>query len=398
MKLILFLFCIVCFLVSCQQGEEGSVQYLASQLDSFSEEEKKALFPNELFLALVDKKEEDILQAVIDQNGEFLLDVNENGDTPLGVAIKAYNPEGALFIARQMNPEQYLHHNHKGEGYLYLASQKAYVDLIKFLANAFYNSKNLFSDYEFSDLDRKTEEGERALHVAKNAVVAEALAYEYYRGLWEFPLRKFQYLKNKKGQTFLHTAVRDRNGDLLRWGIAQSCETKREWEERAFYEKILPWLWRAAHSFGLDWDYLINVQDEEENTAVNLSAKNGFHEGIRILADCQWTDWLLKDNQGNIPLQNFLLTLSRQTPSHDSSVVEIFDFLMERRTRLTIDDLSDYVNSINHEGNGALHIAADMADPYFYNQLKKYGDVEQLNNENESPREIFESKKRQIGN
>ena len=43
-----------------------------------------------------------------------------------------------------------------------MASQKAYMDLIKFLTNAFYDSKrDLFLDYEFSDLDRKTNEGER---------------------------------------------------------------------------------------------------------------------------------------------------------------------------------------------------------------------------------------------
>ena len=394
MKQILFFFCVFCFLLSCQ-GEEQATQSFASRSDSFSEEEKKALFPNELFLALVDKKGEDVLQAIIDENGEFLLDTNENGDTPLAIAIQFYNPEAALFIAKQLNPEHYLHQNHEGESYIYLASQKAYVDLIKFLANAFYDSKrDLFLDYEFSDLDGKTNEGERALHVAKNAVMAEALGHEYWRGPLEFPFRKFQYLENNQDQIFLHTAVRDRNADLLRWGVSQSCETKKEWEKRASYKKFFSGLWRGIQLYGkffyLDWDDLINTQDEEGNTAVNFSAKNGFYEGIRILADCQWTDWLLKDSQGNIPLQNFLLKLDPLTPSHDPSALDMFDFLMERNTRLTFSDPSHHVNSMNYAGDSSLHIAAPMVNPYFYNQLKKYGDVEQRNSQDESPKEIFD--------
>ena len=70
MKQILFFFCIFCFLLSCQ-GEDQVVQRFASRTDSFSVEEKQALFPNDLFLALVDKKGEDVLQAIIDKTGNF---------------------------------------------------------------------------------------------------------------------------------------------------------------------------------------------------------------------------------------------------------------------------------------------------------------------------------------
>ena len=138
-------------------------------------------------------------------------------------------------------------------------------------------------------------------------------------GVLEFPFRKFQYLENDRGQTFLHTAVRDRNSDLLRWGVAQSCETKKEWEEKAFYEKFFSGLWRGIQSYGkpigLDWDDLINTQDNEGNTAVNFSAKNGFYEGVRILADCQWTDWLFKRQPREYSPSKFFVVFGSFNPS-----------------------------------------------------------------------------------
>ena len=399
MKQILF-FWILCLLFSCQRERE-SIQNFASLAESLSVEERQALLPNELFTAVVDQKGEKVLQDIIDKNGEFLLDTNEKGDSPLGVALHFENPEGALFLAKQLSPEHYPHQNNKGESYIYLSAQKGYVDVLKFLGKTFYESKwELFADYEFSDLDQKTNEGERALHVAKNAMTAEALKHEHWRGTLEFPFRKFQYLENNKGQTFLHTAVRDRNEDLLRWGISQSCHTKKEWEEKGFFKKMFFVPWIKFQSYGkyveLDLDNLINTQDEEGLTAVNLSTKNSFYEGIRLFADCQWTNWLFKDKKGNIPLQNFLLSLDRLKLSHDFSAREMLSFLIERKTRLTFAVLVDHLNSLNEEGDSSLHISARMADPFFYNQLKKYGDIEQLNHQNQSPREIFKLTRKQI--
>lgn len=398
MKLFFKLF-LMLFLLSCQ--EEGVQDYLNSRSNSLSLEERQALFPNELFTSLVNQEGEEVLQNIIDENGHYLFSLNEEGDTPLSTAIKFYNQEGALFIAKQLSPEHYLHQNSKGEGYIYLASQKAYVDLIKLLSDRFYESQGeFFRDYEFSDLDMQNESGERALHVAKNYITAEALEYEYWRGSLEYPLRKFQYLQNKKGQSFLHTAIRDQNSDLLRWAVQQNCSGKEEWEELPFYYKYSSYFWQGVQAYGktiwLDWDNLINAQDQEGMTAINYSAKNMFLDGIRILSNCQWTDYLLKDNQGNIPVQNFLLALDPLKENYNEPLKETFVLLMESQTKLTWEGISDQVNSLNQEGESSLHISARMVDPFFYNQLQKYGDIEQKNKQGETPREIFNLKRQQM--
>ncbi len=395
--IIVFFFC---FLLSCQNAEDG-LSYLASRSDSFSAAKRQALFPNDLFIALVDRRSEQELKKIVDQNGRWLLTLNDNKDTALAVAIKFYNLKGALFVAEQLSPEHYLHQNLQGESYLYLSAQKGYVDLIKLLAARFYDSRrDILSDYEFSDLDSLTHEGERALHTAKNYAVAEALKHEYWRGSLEFPWRKFQYHKNHKGQSFLHTAVRDRNSDLLRWGVEQSCLSKEQWEDQAFYYKYPFLLWRAIQIYGkpagMDWDDIINTQDNEGQTAVNFSAGNMFADGIRILSSCQWTDWLLPDNQGNIPLQSFLLALDPLKLSHSRKIYSLFTLLMDKQTRLRWSSVSDHINSVNKEGESGLHIAARLADPFFYEQLRRYGDGEQKNSQGQTPEEIFKLKRQEL--
>ena len=397
MKCILYLFFASAFLLACQ-GQDQDSPYFASRVQALSDEEKLALLPNELFVAVANKEEESVLKSILDENGLYLQDTNDQGDTALGVAIQFYNPEGALFLAENMNGTDYLHKNNKGESYIYLASQKGYVELIHFVADAFYETT--FVGYDFSDLDRLTDSGDRALHVAKSSAVAEALRYEYYRGFLEAPYRTFQYHQNQNGQTFLHTAVRDQNSDLFRWGVEQSnCETEVKWEER-FFMTPLVWGWNAIQSFGqliyMDFDNLINTEDKEGYTVANLSAKNGFAEGIRILAECRWTDWLLEDNQGNIPLQNFLLSLDPLKNPHDASTKETFSFLMERQTIHPIRRKTrvDHINSTNHEEESSLHISARMADIFFYNSLKKYGDIEQKNSEGQSAKKLCELRDR----
>ena len=387
------------FLLSCQ--EEKITFPLKDRSNSFSIKDKQALLPNALFEALLDRKSNEVLQNIINENGHYLFALNSYGDSALSLAIQFHNPKGALFITEQLSPKHYLHTNSKGEGYIYLLSQKGYVNVIQLLSKQFYLSKkNLFSDYEFSDLDMITHSGERALHVAKNQSIAEALAYEYRRGSLEHPLRKFQYFQNNQGQSFFHTAVRDQNSNLLRWGLEQNCVERKDWKAKPFYYKYPILLWRGLQTygkpFGLDWDDLLNTQDHLGRTAINFSAETLFLEGIHILSKCQWTDYFFPDNKENIPLQNFLLALDALQIDHEEEIRKTFTLLMESQTRLTWHGLSDHINFLNKQGESSLHIAARMADPFFYTQLKKYGIIEAKNKEGQTPKEIFKLKRQQL--
>ena len=185
--------------------------------------------------------------------------------------------------------------------------------------------------------------------------------------------------------------------DLLRWGVHKNCLSKQEWEQTPQYKKALSYIWRGIQSYGgavkLDWDNLINTTDNQQLSPLNLSAKNLFLEGIQVLSTCQWVDYLLKDEKGNTALQNLLLALDSLKLKQDQDIKSAFSLLMESQTRLSWALKSDHINSVNQEGNSSLPISANLADPFFYKQLKKYGSEEQKNAEGKTAREIFQSKR-----
>ena len=363
-----------------------------SFLDNLSSEDSEALMPNDLFKAVYNNQEDEQLRTIIDNNAEYLLETNSEGDTPLGFAIKSHLLDQALFLLKQTDPSYYLHQNELGESYLYLASQNGFVDFIITLSNLFYErQKGFFINYEFSDLDLINNEGERALHVAKNAAVAETLSAEYNRGFLEFPLRKFQLLQNNQGQSFLHTAVRDQNEDLLRWGLQENCSQS---------DGFWAWTWEGVQSFSsmidIDFDYLLNTKDNQGLTVLNFSAKISYLEGIEILSSCPWTDYLSKDNEGNTALQNFLLSLDPLRERQDEELRHIFLRLSQKQSLLSFNSLSKNINSINNKGENSLHIAASLNDPYFYNQLKIHGNKEIENNDGKTAEQIFENHQNSI--
>ena len=386
-------------IVACQPNTNSNITKLSSQnpnpyfsfLDNLSSEEEEALLPNELFKAIYNKKETEALQQIIDKNAEYLLETNSEGDTPLGFTIKINYLQEALFVLNQMDPDNYLHQNKEGESYLYLASQKGFVELVISLANLFYERQRGSLDYEFSDLDLKTNKGERALHVAKNAAVAEILEAEYWKGFLEFPWRKFKFLQNNEGQTFLHTAVRDQNIDLLRWGLQESCNQS---------ESTLSFIWQGvqklSNQLAMDFDYLINTRDNEGLTALGLAAKKAYLEGIEVLSSCPWSDYLIKDNEGNNVLQNFLLSLDPLKNNHSEEIKNIFLRLTEKHSLLSFNSLSKNINSRNNKEESSLHIAAHLNDPFFYNILKVHGSEELENNEGKTAREIFKNHQKSI--
>ena len=391
----IYLSVLLAFIIACQPITDSNTANLSSKSlntnfafsNNLSPEKETAMMPNELFKAVYNKNEPNDLRQIIDENAEYLLEINNEGDTPLGFAIKINYLSQALFLLNQMDSNHYLHQNNLGESYLYLASQKGFVELIITLSNLFYERQNsFFVDYEFSDLDLKTNNGERSLHIAKNSAVAEALSSEYRRGWLEYPLRKFQFLQNNEGQTFLHTAVRDQNTDLLRWGLKESCSQS---------ESFLTFVWQGIQNLSskidIDLDYLLNTKDNQDLTALNFAAKNSYLEGIEILSSCPWSHYLIKDNEGNTPLQNFLLSLDTLKDNQSKEVKNIFLRLSKKQSLLSFNSFSKNINSTNEKGENSLHIAAYLNDPFFYNELKVHGNKEIENKEGKTAREIFEN-------
>ena len=309
--------------------------------------------------------------------------------------------------------EDLSHQNNKGESYLYLASKEGYVELIHRIADKCYENDIIdFSDYEFSDVDPETVNGEIAIHVALNGAVAKALDYEYSRGLLEYPWFAF-HNANDDEESFLHTAVKDNRINTVEWAVRTYCDEGEEeqLEESSWWESITSIFGDIADGFqtyvvGGFQTYiynivqLINYQDINGNTALHLAAASLNTKMIRVLSSCRWVDYLIENENGNIALQVFLEELDDKLKNHNQEIKDVFVFLVHRENYLKewMNNISDTVDHQNKNDDSSLHLAAGLADPFFYNYLRKFSDFNLRNKEGRTPEEIFNSTESKIKN
>lgn len=370
----------------------NEVSYESLAYDYLSVEERQALAPNDLFKSVLNRENINSLKQVLAKNDKaYLYSVNEDKDTPLGLALKRSNYLGAKYLISQMGPESLTYQNKNKESYVYLASKNGYPDLIKDMADKFYS---YVTDYEFSDLDRENQVGNRALHIAKHEGVAEVLQAEYYRGLLEFPFLKFSYKTNKIGENFLHTAIIDDRVSVLAWGVEKNCATQADLDQYGFFYKTIYHIWNGLDNYstsltGIEFDNLMNEKNKNGDTPMHLAAKHLSISGVKALTNCTLIDYSLSNKNGDIPLQTFLKNLDSTLEYQDQEIKDAFVSIAESRSPYSLSTIKKYVNHTNKNGSSSLHIAAKTSDPFFYNYLKKYGSIVQKNNKGETPEYIF---------
>lgn len=398
---------IVLFLAACSKPEDYAGQP-KNRLDRLSKVERAELAPNELFMAVFNG---DVQRAdqVSSSNPSLMLSRNiRNGNTPLGEAIELAEIEIAKMLYSRMPLEVFFEGNQRGESVIFQASRAGWVWLIEALADQYYKSLGGVEDYEFSDLDFENHEGQKALHVARTAHVAEVLKTEYYRGFLEIPFQGFTFHRDSSNKNFLHTAAQDARYDVLRWGVRHFCG-HNSWEKEGGWltgtlgylaERTQRGVQTYVGGLGLDLDIKFNQQDLLGNTPLHYVSQNRDLEGLQIVLSCEWVDFDLEDVEGNIPLQTFLLSLPDNQVSLPSADFQFLSYLLEQRTRMRswFRSKTDYVNHQNKQGDTALHLAARLADPRFYQALSRFGDIEKPNHQGLSSREIFNSRNTRVQN
>ena len=364
--------------------------------------DREEVVTNELFTAVADNQPIEEMEKLLANSDLSVLSVNKRGDTPFGTAIQLKRKEQAFFLLEKLECKDLSHQNNKGESYVYLSAEQGYAQLIHSIADKCYENNMFdFSDYEFSDLDPETLNGEIAIHTALTGPTASALDYEYTKGTLEYSWYAF-HKTNQNEETFLHTAVKDSRINTVEWAVRVYCQ-EGEWEKSDSEWKQIPsslfqqfWNGLQAHTWNMD--QLVNYQSAKGDTALHLSARTLNEQSIRLLASCRWTDYLIENAKGNIPLQVFLSALDPALRNHDQEVKDVFVFLTHKTTYLKewLVSISTTVNHQNKKGDSSLHISARLADPFFYNYLQKYGDVYLQNEEDKTPKEIFKSQQNTI--
>lgn len=386
-------------LVACSPAQEdfGGQPPRSNRTVELPVQERAKILPNQLFEAVWNGSVEEVAQLA-EKNPSLLQSRNSNGDTALGLALR----EGRKTVAENLlfatSAQDLTTVNNNGESYIFLAAQAGYADLITAMAEAYYKTLGALDDYEFADLDQQTTQGQRALFVASNRLVAEALEAQYYRGRWELPFWEFMMKEDVASRVFLHSAAEQGRDEVILWAVDRMC-TPGAWEKS---ESV--WLrWPAtALSYGLrgaqthvlgDWglptDLLFNRRDQDGQTAMHVAIRHRRWAAVRALAHCRWLDYQLADTQGSYPLQAFLKTLNPYLNPVDQETRDTFEFLTSQTSHLRLSGVAAIVNHVDLDGNSALHLAARLADSYFYKRLEKLGDVYLSNAQGESARNIF---------
>lgn len=431
MKEKLFSILIVCFLLSCGNEFVDPDSPEGILATSLTPEERERIEANEVFSAVIDNATPEEIEKILLEKGISLFLTNKEGDTVLGTAIKLQKEEIALFLLTKFQCEKLSHQNNEQESYVYLASKFGYADLIKKIADICYEVQKDYlmdgEDYEFSKLDPETKTGQKTLHVAANSLTVEAIFYGYERGgffewdgVWPFD---FYYHTDENEQNFLHTAVADNRLDVVRWVVEEECNEippvtsppSPPIEGDAWW-KFWNWpgkAWRGTKEAG-KWTFvkgqnfwnwvetltdLINDEDEDGKSPLALAAESLNVEAINILSSCSWLDYSTTNLEGDIPLQIFLKALNPSEKIQRDELREGFKILAHKRTRISKyirTTEASYVDDQNNGGDSSLHIAAGLADPFFYNYLKPLGNTLLPNNKGEKPEDIFKATQNKI--
>ena len=368
-----------------------------SQLDT---DEREEIVTNKLFEAVLNNKPHEEVNEIISNNGISVLSVNKRGDIPLGTAIQLRNKEMALFLLEKIHCGEASHQNKKGESVVYLSAKYGYEELIHQIANKCYENNMFdFSDYEFSTLDPETTNGEIAIHAALNGSVAAALYYEYNRGYFEYTWFNL-YKANKNEETFLHTATKDSRTSTVEWTIRTYCHGSESENSDDWWEYIPAYvfnqIWNAYNglqTYTWNIDQLINYQNIDGNTALHLAAQSLDEQNIRLLSSCQWMDFLVENKEGNIALQVFLEALDPLVRDHSQTIKDVFTFMVHRETYLKewLSNISSIVDHQNNNNDSSLHISARLANPFFYNYLKQFADINLKGKDDQKAEDIFQA-------
>ncbi|MBX3020234.1 MAG: hypothetical protein KF799_01045 [Bdellovibrionales bacterium] len=395
------------WLVACAPAKEDFGQNAAPQDRALEipAKERAQTLPNDLFKAVYNNSPAQV-DKVAQHSPVQLLSQNVAGDTPLGLALRAGYKSVADRLLQVMPIEGLTHQNAKGEGYVFLAARSGFPEFITAIADKYYSSLGgVLDDYEFKVLDREDGEGRRALSVAADRSVAEALERQYYRGFLEAPFWNFTMHSDNRSRSFLHWAAADGRDDVISWANERLC-APGNWEKSdhwwlAWPSQGLTYGLRALQTHALgDWglptDVLVNRTDNDYMSALHVAVAERRWNSVRALASCRFLDFDLQDAHYDTPLHAFLEALNPFLATQDKEARETFSFLLAKNTLLRLATPSYRVNRVNADGNTPLHLAAGLADPYFYQQLATIGDIYALDAKGRSAESLFKARQEQV--
>lgn len=397
-------------------------QFSGSRSDQMTAQEREDKLVNRLFEATYNLKRDEALQ-ILSEEPLLISSQNGEGNTPIHLALETYQEELALEMISRVDVQTLQTVNSHGDSILFYASLYNHPNVIREIGIRSYNvhGDRWGMSNGFFQMDPPNEDGKRALFVAANQAVAMALEEAYYLGWnpevvghevtpryhdhrnFSFAFRDFILARDHSGGSYLHAAAEDGRDEVILWAVNLNCHPGTLEREGYLLYSIPKSILRYFQvNLGRLWQrddvnqIVFNWQDDKGLTPLHLAVEAQNESTIHALSSCRFLDHLRQDNLGRTALMRHLKRIDPNRSVATEMERRIFDFLLESESPYTIVNIftgntrGQFLNRRDKTDQTALHYAAQLRDPYFFDRLVAVGgNPEQLDLYDQTPSMIF---------
>lgn len=401
------------FLISCGDSSKQDKIFEHENTNEFyrlTPERQKELAPTDLFKSIYTNSTSDFQEHLTSEDFQFD-QLNAEGDSPLAVAIKLKREEMVLALISKATKKDFLKVNSKGRSYISLVVEHDLLEAFDKAYETYFSLAQFAGQIRFSKIDFKDDLGRRASFYAKSYSMFDRLEKAWFTSAISLRhyFNSFYYDEDLEGNTFLHLAAKNQNQQVIYWYVENHCDY-REWEESSFPTYVAR---RLGDAFG-DAEWLpfrrryINRQNDKGNTPLHVAAKFGRYASLTALQSCYQSDPTILNNQKRVAITELLASIDPSLNNVPENYKKTFSYLSNQvdpvwtRADFELSWHSSNLNMGFSIGNNfrrlitkkdsskwtALHYAAQIRDPYFWNLFSDYQDIKTRNDEGLTPSQL----------
>lgn len=371
--------------ISCSKPQDEFFP-TSETFDRMTPEEQADLAPTALFRSIYRNDESEFTQELKNSYVD-LVKKNHEGDTALAVAIYLRRENFVLSLTERSTFLDLTVPNKNHRSFVSLLAEFNMESALDIIAEKYFQQLGIAGTLRnnFDDIDFPDDQYRRAHFYAQTASFLDKLQNLWFYGVLRFqnPWDSFFNHRDLEENTFLHHAALFDKTEVIKWYLDRHCiPNALESDDNWWVFQYIGYGSRKVRDFVQDADFLpirrrfVNLQNAVGNTPLHLAASKGNYRSIELLFQCDRTDATQENHEGQIPLHYLLSTLDKDQEKINDDYkysAQLFgDKLNPLWGFIPWNNFKSLVNHPDHSGESALHIAARLRDPYFYDLLQMY--------------------------